>query len=71
MKVQELPMRAFYAHLRRHPIPEIIDEACLTAIGNVEKQYGVRLPLAPERTEALRPACKLCKFVSEFTKLLY
>ena len=40
MKVQELPMRAFYAHLRRHPIPEIMDDACLAAIGNVEAQYG-------------------------------
>ena len=40
MKVQELPMQAFYAHLRRHPIPEIIDDACFAAIANVEAQYG-------------------------------
>lgn len=40
MKVQELPMQAFYAHLRRHPIPEIIDDACMEAIANVEAQYG-------------------------------
>ena len=40
MKVQELPMQAFYAHLRRHPIPEIIDDACFVAIANVEAQYG-------------------------------
>ena len=40
MKVQELPMQAFYAHLHRQPIPEIIDDACFAAIANVEAQYG-------------------------------
>lgn len=40
MKIQELPMRDFYAHLRRHPIPEIMDDACLAAIANVEAQFG-------------------------------
>ena len=40
MIVQELPMREFYAHLRRHPIPEIMDDACLAAVANVEAQYG-------------------------------
>ena len=29
MDVQELPTRAYLAHLRRHPIPEIMDETCL------------------------------------------
>ena len=43
MKVQELPMQAFYAHLRRHPIPEIIDDTCLAAIANVEAQYGATI----------------------------
>ena len=33
-------MQAFYMHLLRHPIPEIIDNACLEAIANVEAQYG-------------------------------
>ena len=32
MIVQELPMREYYAHLRRHPIPEIMDDACLAAV---------------------------------------
>ncbi len=40
MIIQELPMREYYAHLRRHPIPEIVDDACLTAVANVEAQYG-------------------------------
>ena len=40
MIVQELPMREYYAHLRRHPIPEIMDDACLAAVANVEAQYG-------------------------------
>ena len=40
MIVQELPMREFYAHLRRHPIPEIMDDTCLVAVANVEAQYG-------------------------------
>ena len=33
-------MREFYAHLRRHPIPEIMDDTCLAAVANVEAQYG-------------------------------
>ena len=40
MIAQELPMREYYAHLRRHPIPEIMDDACLAAVANVEAQYG-------------------------------
>ena len=40
MQVQELTMREFLAHLRRHPMPEIIDDECLAALSNVEAQYG-------------------------------
>ena len=40
MNMQELPARAFLAHLRRHPIPEIMDEECLAALANVEAQFG-------------------------------
>ena len=40
MKVQELPVKDWLAHLRRHPIPEIMDDACLDALKSVEAQYG-------------------------------
>lgn len=40
MQVQELTMREFLAHLRRHPMPEIIDDECLASLANVEAQYG-------------------------------
>ncbi|WP_029543808.1 hypothetical protein [Selenomonas sp. AB3002] len=40
MNVQELPAKAFLSHLRRHPIPEIMDEACEAALSAVLKEYG-------------------------------
>ena len=40
MQVQELPAKEFLAHLRRHPIPEIMDDECLNALASVEAQYG-------------------------------
>ena len=40
MKVQELPARAYLAHLRRHPVPELMDEECVAALANVEAQFG-------------------------------
>ena len=40
MKVQELPVKDWLAHLRRNPIPEIMDDACLDALRSVEAQYG-------------------------------
>ncbi|MBQ6779554.1 MAG: hypothetical protein IJP51_08710, partial [Acidaminococcaceae bacterium] len=40
MKIQELPARAYLAHLRRHPVPELMDEECLAALANVEAQFG-------------------------------
>ena len=40
MKIQELPARAYLAHLRRHPLPELMDEECVAALANVEAQFG-------------------------------
>ena len=40
MKIQELPARAYLAHLRRHPVPELMDEECVAALANVEAQFG-------------------------------
>ena len=40
MKLQELPARAYLAHLRRHPVPELMDEECVAALDNVEAQFG-------------------------------
>ena len=40
MKVQELPAKAFLAHLCRHPLPEIMDEACDAALSAVLGEYG-------------------------------
>lgn len=33
-------MRAYLAHLRRHPVPELMDTECLAALANVEAQFG-------------------------------
>ena len=43
MKVQELPVKDWLAHLRRNPIPEIMDDACLDALKSVEAQYGGKI----------------------------
>ena len=40
MKIQELPARAYIAHLRRHPVPELMDEECVAALANVQAQFG-------------------------------
>ena len=40
MKVQELPAKAFLDHLRRHPIPEIMDEVCDAALSAILREYG-------------------------------
>ena len=40
MKVKELSAKCFLAHLRRHPMPEILDDECLAALASVEAQYG-------------------------------
>ena len=33
-------MKDFLAHLRRHPMAELMDDECLTALSAVEAQYG-------------------------------
>lgn len=40
MRIQELKTAAFLEHLRRHPMPELMDEECIAALSAVEKQYG-------------------------------
>ena len=40
MRIQELPVREFLAHLHRHLPVEIIDEACLASLKSVERQFG-------------------------------
>lgn len=40
MRIKELPARAYLAHLRRHPVPELMDAECLAALANVEAQFG-------------------------------
>ncbi len=34
------PVKFWLAHLRRHPMPEFLDEECMEALGSVEAQYG-------------------------------
>ena len=43
MRVQELATKNFLAHLRRHPMPEILDDECLGALDSVEAQYGDKI----------------------------
>lgn len=33
-------MKDWLAHLRRHPVPELMDEACMDALSGIEAQYG-------------------------------
>ncbi|SEH33055.1 hypothetical protein [Selenomonas sp. KH1T6] len=40
MKVQNRTVKEWLAHLRCHPIPEIMDETCLEALKSIEAQYG-------------------------------
>ena len=35
MKFLEQPVNSFLAHLRRHPIPEIISDECMEALGSI------------------------------------
>ena len=37
---ETLKAKEFLAHLRRHPLPELMDEACMDALKNVEAQLG-------------------------------
>ena len=40
MEIQNLKVRDYLEHLRRHPIPEIISDECMAALSNVEAKYG-------------------------------
>lgn len=40
MKVEERPVKDWLAHLRRHPVPELLDETCMDALSGIEAQYG-------------------------------
>ena len=40
MKFQEQPVNSFLAHLKRHPVPELISDECMEALGSIQKQYG-------------------------------
>ncbi len=40
---EELATRAFIEHLRRHPLPELMDDECMAALANVEAQFGGHL----------------------------
>jgi hypothetical protein len=40
MQVQELTTKDYISHLSRHPIPEIMDDACISALSSVIAQYG-------------------------------
>lgn len=40
MKVQELPVKDWLEHLRRHRMPEIMDDTCMDALKSVRAQYG-------------------------------
>lgn len=36
----ELTTKDYLSHLSRHPIPEIMDDTCISALASIEKQYG-------------------------------
>ena len=40
MKFQEQTVNSFLAHLKRHPVPELISDECMAALESVQKQYG-------------------------------
>ena len=40
MNIRELPAKVFLAHLRRHPVREIMDEECDAALSAVLGEYG-------------------------------
>ena len=43
MTVPRLSNKEFISYLRRNPVPELIDDECLAALSNVEKQFGEEL----------------------------
>ena len=40
MKYQEQPVNNFLAHLKRHPVPELISDECMEALDSIQRQYG-------------------------------
>ncbi|MBQ7515676.1 MAG: radical SAM protein [Schwartzia sp.] len=38
----DLTTRAFIGHLRRHPLPGLMDDECVAALANIEAQFGDR-----------------------------
>ena len=40
MEEKELAVKNWLAHLRRHPMPEIVSAECMAALSSVEAQYG-------------------------------
>ena len=40
MEGKELAVKNWLAHLRRHPMPEIVSAECMAALSSVEAQYG-------------------------------
>ena len=39
-KEQELCVKEYLEHLRKHPMPEIMDAECVAALSAIEGQYG-------------------------------
>ena len=40
MKIKELTVDKWLDHLKKHPVPELMDEECLSALENVRARYG-------------------------------
>ena len=40
MRIQDLKVKDYISHIRRHPLPEIISDQCMASLSNVEAQYG-------------------------------
>jgi len=40
MKIKELTVDEWLDHLKKHPVPELMDEECLSALENVRTAYG-------------------------------
>lgn len=38
--IKELTVGQWPDHLKQHPIPELVDEECLSALENVRAEYG-------------------------------
>ena len=40
MIIKELPVDKWIDHLKKHPVPELMDEECMKALENVRAEYG-------------------------------